>query len=130
LDNVDVNGVRIRTRYAETVDYYYLCAILNSELADVFVKSRFRYHFRGGFVSYNKQFIKAIPVKIPETRSERDLARRISERVQRVIQLWAQLQSQDGDHERSRIEREIESQGDGISKLVLRIYGVESVPPG
>jgi hypothetical protein len=130
LDNVDVNAVRIHAEYAKVVDYYYLCGILNSELIDVFVKSRSRYHFRGGFASYNRQFIKAIPIKIPKTKAEKETARMISERVQRAIQLWSQLQNQEGDHERSRTEREIESQGAAISSLVLRVYGIDTIPAG
>jgi hypothetical protein len=129
LDNVDVNGVRLRAGFIGKVDYSYLCGVLNSRLADSFIKHAARYRFRGGFSSYNKQFIEGLPIKIPEARAERKLADQIVERVERVIEAKKQLQKGAvGDRAVERLQREIEAHEQRIDELVCRLYGVDEIP--
>jgi len=129
LDNVDVNGARLRAAFIGKVDYSYLCGVLNSRLADSLIKHAARYRFRGGFSSYNKQFIEGLPIKIPEARAERKLADQIAERVERVIDAKKQLQKGAlGDRAVERLQREIEAHEQRIDELVCRLYGVDEIP--
>ena len=129
LDNVDVNGIRLSEHFRESLSVHYLCAILNSKLADRYIKANVTTHFRGGFASFNRQFIEQVPIKLPETASERRDADRIVERVRRIIEAKKRLQGTTlGQHERERLERQVEAHESGIDALVCRLYGVDEIP--
>ncbi len=64
----------------------YLCGLLNSSLLDWRLK-QISTRFRGGHYSYGKQFIERLPIKIPESEKETELASEIEELVRQAIKL-------------------------------------------
>jgi hypothetical protein len=107
---------------------HYLLGALNSRLLDWFVK-QITTPFHSGWYAYNKQYIKQIPVKVPETAHERKLEDQIVERVQRIIEGKKQLQKgAAGDRGVERLQREIEADEQRIDELVCRLYGVDKIP--
>ena len=132
LDNVDVNGIRMRTPLAGApppIDYPFLCGILNSALAEGYIRKTVSTHFRGGFASYNRQFIEMLPIKVPETVDDKKLAGRVAASVRTIMDAKASLRDAKlSDRERGSIERDAENHEHRINQLVFRLYGVEEVP--
>ncbi|MEM3488727.1 MAG: hypothetical protein QXO75_03590, partial [Nitrososphaerota archaeon] len=60
------------------------CALLNSSLLDWYLK-KISTRFRGGFYSYARRFLEKLPIKIPETATERMLAKKCERIVNRII---------------------------------------------
>lgn len=69
LDNVDVNGVLLRS---DGISTWTCLVLLNSRLLD-FVFRRFSVPFRGNFLSANKQFIAPLPIRLPSASQENAL---------------------------------------------------------
>jgi len=129
LDNVDVNGVRIRSGYLEMLNPFLLTGILNSRIANIYIRASGGTHFRGGFASFNRQFIENIPIVIPETSAEMKFSNRIIEHVQQVMYLKNQVQGDNiSDQQRTMFEREIESHESRIDELVCQLYGISEIP--
>jgi hypothetical protein len=129
LDNVDVNGVRIRKKFADSLHPLLLVAVLNSTLSDSFVRANGGTHFRGGFASFNRQFIEAIPICVPKKGIERKIASRIVGRVKEVTDTKSKLvDAQISGRERERLEREVEAHEKRIDELVCELYGVKEIP--
>ena len=129
LDNVDVNGIRVRADFRKFVDSCFLCGLINTSLADRYIKVNISTHFRGGFASFNRQFIEQVPIKLPETAAERRDAERISERVRQIIDAKRKLQRATlGQNERERLERQVEAHEAAINQLVCGLYGVDEIP--
>jgi hypothetical protein len=110
------------------IDLNYLCGLLNSNVLDGFLKS-VTTRFHSNWFAYSKLYLAQIPIKLPRTAEERKMALQISQRVQRIIDLKKRLPDDMlGTHERTRLERDIESDEKAIDNLVCRLYGVDSVP--
>jgi hypothetical protein len=110
------------------VSPHLLLGLLNSQLLDWFLK-QITTRFHSGWYAYNKQYIEQLPIKLPQTAAERKLAKQISQRVQRIIDLKKRLTDDRlGEHERIRLERDIEADEKAIDNLVCRLYGVDSIP--
>lgn len=126
LDNVDVCGV---VPSDESLPLTFFLGLLNSRLLDTYMKKTVRDNFRGGYLSLNRQFLGLLPIKLPETDREKLLAGRISERVTKVIQSKKRLLSTRlSQHERTRVEREIEAYESEIDEFVCELYGVKEIP--
>ncbi len=129
LDNVDVNGIRIRANYSGTIGPYFLMGILGSQMANAFICASGGTHFRGGYCSFNRQFIGQLPIKIPTTCEDKEIAAQISSYVQKVIETKTMLQRNKlSDRERDRHERKIEAHEARIDELVCELYGVDEIP--
>ena len=86
-------------------------------------------HFRGGFASFNRQFIEAIPICIPTKSGELKTVLHIVELVGRMTATRHKLiEKQLSDSERERLERESESYARRIDDLVCELYGVNEIP--
>ena len=132
LDNVDVNGIRLREDQGSltgTNGYLFLLALLNSSLAEKYIRATVSTHFRGGFASYNRQFIEELPIKLPETAAEKKLAERIVSAVRGIM--GAKVKLRDGklsDRERRTLEGDVENLEQRIDQAVFDLYGVEGLP--
>lgn len=82
LDNVDVNGITLR----KDVSYLYALALLNSSLLNYVFKKK-SVEFASGYYSANKQFIKDLPIKLPQTPEEKELAEEIETTTEEIIEL-------------------------------------------
>lgn len=82
----NAGGYGITLKSHVPISLPFLCALLNSNLLDWYLK-KISTRFRGGFYSYAKRFIERLPIKIPETETERELAKIVEETVARIITL-------------------------------------------
>ncbi|MEX2226021.1 MAG: N-6 DNA methylase [Dehalococcoidia bacterium] len=90
-----VNGIALKTEYAEIRPF--LCAILNSRTLD-YVLKHVSDVFSGGSYSYGDQFIKQLPVRLPDS-GGRSLAASIVSTGQRLTDLTQQRRAlQDAVH--------------------------------
>jgi hypothetical protein len=109
---------------AGDVDLAYLCGVLNSRCLDAFLK-QITTPFHSGWYAYSKHYIGQLPIKLPETPAERRDADRISQIVQRIIEVKTRLQTGGlGDHERERLERQVEAHEQRIDELVYALYAL------
>jgi hypothetical protein len=109
------------------IDLNYLCGLLNSNVLDGFLKS-VTTRFHSNWFAYSKLYLAQIPIKLPKTAEERKWANYIIQRVQRIIDLKKRLPDDMlSEHERTRLERDIESDEKAIDNLVCRLYGVDPI---
>jgi hypothetical protein len=132
LDNVDVNGVRLRVVREDgdaTDSYLLLCGIINSLLAESYIRTTVSTHFRGGFASYNRQFIEQLPIKLPTTPEDKKLAARITQSVRAIMDAKTALrQPKLSDRETKQHEAAIEAHEKRIDEAVFALYGVDGLP--
>ena len=85
---------------------------------------------------YNRQFIEALPIKLPETSNEKKLCVRITESVRAIIDAKSKLRSGSpggkgpglSDRDRGSLESEIEAHERRIDEAVFALYGVDGLP--
>ena len=124
LDNVDVGGITLKSKYSKQ-GLQYLLGILNSSLMKwyfPFVSAP----FRGGWMSANRQFLSQLPIRTIDFYNPADVARhdRMVELVQSMLDLHRQLSSPGPEHERTLIVRRIEAADRQIDRLVYELYGL------
>ena len=106
----------------------FILGALNSKLLDHFLRS-VSTTLRGGWFRAFPQFMGQLPIKLPESASERRDAERVSERVRQIIDAKKKLQATTlGHNERERLERQVEAHEARIDELVCRLYGVDEIP--
>jgi type I restriction-modification system DNA methylase subunit len=113
----------------EDVSPHFVAGLLNSRPLDWFLQ-QITSRFHSGWYAYNKQYIEQIPIKLPETASERKTAAQIADRVRRIIEVKKRLQSGVAQREAERLAREVEGHEQRIDELVCSLYGVEEIPAG
>ena len=119
-------GITLKKPYKRMLPY--LLGILNSRLLDGYLKS-VSTTLRGGWFRPFPQFLKQLPIKVPETASDKKIAESIAERVHSIIVGRQSLCGASlGDRERERMERDIEAHEAKIDELVCRLYGVKALP--
>jgi hypothetical protein len=105
-----------------------LLGILNSKIVDDWIRACGT-PFRGGYLNCEIRFIRDIPIKIPQTTEDKNLANRIVQAVRTIIE--AKVNLRDGrlsDRERRTLEGDVESNERWIDEAVLRLYRVEALP--
>jgi Eco57I restriction-modification methylase/restriction endonuclease TaqI-like protein len=119
LDNVDVNGIRLREDQSPT-KLPYLMGIINSRLCR-WLFPQLSAPFRGGFWSANRQFLGQLPIRFIDFSNPEDVARhdRLVGLVERMLVPHERLTE-------ARIERERTVIGARISAadhlMDLRVY--------
>jgi hypothetical protein len=85
LDNVDVGGITLRE---EKCSPLYVVALLNSAAAHFYLRARST-TFRGGFLSANRQFLRKIPVPLPENMdsAQKEALNKLEAKARRLILL-------------------------------------------
>ena len=123
--NVTTGGFGIRSN---VIDHWVLTAYLSSSLLDKWFKMQAG-KFHGGYFGANKQYIKDLPIKIPESNKDHRLAGQVARRAQEVHNAKKKLQTgRLSDRERERLEREIEAYESEIDELVCQLYGIDEIP--
>jgi hypothetical protein len=123
-----VSGYGIVPKDAHSELLPYFLALLNSRLLSDYLKS-ISTTLRGGWFRPFPQFMGQLPIKIPKTREQEQLAKQVSDRVIRIIKGKKRLA--DGrlsDRDREQVDREVEAHEKEIDELVCELYGVKEIP--
>jgi hypothetical protein len=86
---------------------------------------------RGGWYRTFPQFLRQIPIKIPQTADEKKKANRITDSVRAIMAAKAKLQTGQAklsDRERAALEGEVEFHERRIDEAVFALYGVKGLP--
>jgi type I restriction-modification system DNA methylase subunit len=94
------------------IDIYLLLGILNSKIAEAFIRSTSPY-VQGKYYNYSKSYIEKIPIKQPTNKKEDAIADRIIVIVKEIIK----LKKKNENSETKALETEID-------KLVFELYGI------
>ncbi len=109
----------------------YMVGLLNSALLD-YAMRRLSNHFHGGYYPANKQYLQHLPIKIPSTVEDKQLAGRITDSVRAIIVAKTRLRPGAtpplSDRERTGLETEVEAHERRIDEAVFRLYGVDGLP--
>jgi hypothetical protein len=124
LDNVDVNGLRLREDQSPT-SLIYLAGIINSRLCH-WLFPQLSAPFRGGFWSANRQFLGQLPVRTIDFSDPEDVTRHdgVVELVQRMLELHERLAEARIERERTIIQHQIDATDRQIDRLVYELYGL------
>ena len=119
-------GIIFQPMHRELLAYF--AGLLNSELLSRYLKS-VSTPLRGGWYRTFPQFLRQIPIKLPETTGERKLAERITASVRAIMDAKAALRRPKlSDRETRQLEAEIESHENRINEAVFALYGVPGLP--
>jgi hypothetical protein len=101
----------------------YILGLLNSKLLDAFLKS-YSSQFSGGYYAYNRQYIEKLPIRTIDFKNsdEKKKHDHIVQLVEQMLNLNKQLQNAKTDHEKTLIQRQIETTDNQIDKLVYELY--------
>ena len=109
----------IRPRPGATVSNHYLLAVLNHPLSEAFVRTSTS-SFRGGYYSHGKQFIKTLPVPVPDAETRSAIEARVVTLIGRLDDLATAHMSRD----KTRLEREITDLKHQIQQRVSQVFGL------
>ncbi|NQW45614.1 MAG: Eco57I restriction-modification methylase domain-containing protein, partial [Deltaproteobacteria bacterium] len=76
--NVTTGGYSITLKENSPITYGYLSGLLNSSILNFYIK-KVGSNFRGGFFPCSTQFLKKLPIVIPETQDQKNIAKKIEE---------------------------------------------------
>jgi len=122
LDNVDVGGITLKTLYRQQ-GLSYLLGLLNSSLLRWYFPF-VSVPFRGGWLSANRQFIERLPIRTIDFSAPTDKARhaRMVELVETMLKLHKQLAAAKTTHEKTAIQRQIDTTDRQIDQFVYDLY--------
>jgi len=127
---------------SDKVALHYLCGLLNSKLLDAFLQ-RVTTPFHSGWFAYSKAYIAQIPIKLPTTAADKNLAERITESVRAIMDAKGKLRAATrplsgveaglkparlSDRETKSLEAEVEAHEHRIDEAVFALYGVDELP--
>jgi len=115
-------GIVLKEQY-RSLSYLYLLALLNSKLLDWFIK-QISSPFRGGYYSYNRQYLEPIPIRTIDFDNPTDKANhdQLVQWVEQMLALNKQRAANNDPHTMKIIERRIEATDKQIDQLVYRLY--------
>jgi hypothetical protein len=88
-------------------------------------------HFHGGYYPANKQYLRNLPILIPENNEQKKSADKIVESVGVIVKAKLKLRDRKlSDRERQDLEGEVESHEHRIDEAVFRLYAVKGLPGG
>jgi hypothetical protein len=107
------------------LSYEYILGLLNSRLLDFFLK-KISSPFRGGYFSYNRQYIERLPICDINFSDSGAVSRydKIGALVKNMLKSTRQLQFARTPHEREAFQRQIDSSDNEIDQLVYQLYGL------
>jgi hypothetical protein len=117
-------GITLKNEYLP-LTYFYILGLLNSKLLDWFLK-RCSSPFRGGYYSYNRQYIELVPIRAIDFDNSADRSKheKVVKLVQQILDLHRQLAVAKIPDEKTRIQRQIDATDKQIDKLVYDLYGL------
>jgi hypothetical protein len=111
----------------ESIDfsYLYLLGLLNSRLLDNYLKT-ISTSFRGGYIALNRQYIEQLPIRIINFSNNFEKARHdnMVALVEQMLSLHKQLAAAKTDHDKTILQRQIDSTDQQIDRLVYELYGL------
>ena len=120
-------GYGIELRPGSRISVLFLLGLLNSRALDFALRHRSS-PFRGGWWAYQKEYLKPLPIRIPDTESPagRLTHDTITSRVQRMMVLTDRIEAEPGptDYEREGLRRDIAATEEQIDALVYDLYGL------
>jgi len=124
LDNVDVGGVTLKSKYQEQ-GLVYLLGLLNSRLLRWYFP-HVSAPFRGGWMSANRQFLSQLPIRVINFSDSTDKAHhdRMTILVEQMLSLHKQLSTAKTPDDKTRIQRQIDTTDHQIDNLVYELYGL------
>jgi hypothetical protein len=113
------------TAYIMGSDSKYLLGILNSRLW-TFLFSQVTSTIRGGFFRWKFEYMSPLPIRAIDFSDPADEANhdRMVELVESMLKLHKDLQSAKTEHEKSLIQRQINTTDKQIDQLVYELYGL------
>jgi len=80
----DIYGLPIKEEYKHLTKYF--LAVLNSNITNFFIRQVGVIH-GSGYYKFEDRFIKRLPIKIPETAKEKQIANQIIKKVDEILEL-------------------------------------------
>lgn len=122
----------IRAKDDAPISTLYLLAVLNHPLCEAMIRTNTSV-FRGGYYSHGKQFIKDLPIPVPDDNAAKAAIERQAERVVSALEA---LDAARTPHERTRRERAANDARAQLERQVSALFGlsaedaeiIESVP--
>jgi len=114
-------GILVSPEYSRE----YMLGLLNSRLLEWFIQ-HIATQMRGGYFSYESRFIRNLPVRTIDFFDSADKTRydRMVKLVDVMLMLHKDLQAAKTDHEKSLIQRQIDTTDKQIDQLVYELYGL------
>jgi len=124
LDNVDVGGITLRSKY-QRQGLLYLLGLLNSRLLRWYFPS-VSAPFRGGWLSANRQFLSQLPIRLINLSNRSDKAKhsKMVKLVELMLELHKELAKAKSDNDKTLLQRQISSTDRQINHLVYDLYGL------
>jgi type I restriction-modification system DNA methylase subunit len=112
----------------DDIDTFFLLGLLNSAYADRWIRENGT-PFRGGYLNCEIRFIRNLPIKLPKTAAEKQLAGEIGASVRAIMAAKTALQNPAlSDGEKRRHESTVETHEQRIDQAVFQLYGVDGLP--
>jgi len=105
------------------LDPFYLTGLLNSKLLDYLTKKAST-RFGGGFYAYNRQYIKALPIVVPNGSRQISLGDPIITLAKKIMSLLQNASAISDSSRRELLEREATVYEEKIDNLVYELYGL------
>ena len=117
-------GITLKEEYL-SLTYFYLLGLLNSKLIDWFLK-QMSSPFRGGYYSYNRQYIAPLPIRTIDFSNQNDKAQhdKMVELVERMLDLHKRFAEVRTPTEKQMLQRQIDATDQQINTLVYELYGL------
>lgn len=103
----------------EGVDRMCLLGLLNSRLLNFAITAGGQ-QMESGYYSFEARFIRGAPMELPVGTA----AKHLHSLVERMLDFKRQLLAAKSPHERTRLERQVESKNEEIDDFVYRLYGL------
>ena len=112
-------GIVLKDEYKKS--YYYILALLNSNVLEFYLKN-ISTPFRGGYFSYGKRFIENLPIIFGKG-SEFNSIVTLSEKQVDISARVSNLQNTD---ERTRLERQLNDNVLELNRIIYKVYGLNN----
>jgi type I restriction-modification system DNA methylase subunit len=83
-------GILLNDEYNTAEDYLYFLGLLNSSVLEFYIK-HISQLFSGGYYAYGRQYLEKLPIKLPQTSEEEDIACEIISMVERIFKQHKEL---------------------------------------
>ena len=117
-------GITLKDEY-QSLTYFYILGLLNSKLLDWFLKQTSS-PYRGGYYSYNRQYIENIPIYLidfsnPAEKAQHD---KLVALVERMLELQKKYHEVRMEPDKELYERQIKTVDAQIDRMVYDLYGL------
>lgn len=79
-------GVILKKKYDNIFWYKYFLGLLNSKILEFYLK-HISPIYSGKYYIYGQQYLERLPIKLPKTKEEKRLAKEITQRVEKILEL-------------------------------------------